>query len=120
MHEMSLAGAIVNTVVKHADDRKVSLITLRVGGMRQVVMDSLEFYFEFVAADTCCEGARLELISVVTRLRCRACAEEWEPEIPAFRCPKCESADVEIIAGEEFEVDSIEVDDKEASCTAPK
>jgi hydrogenase nickel incorporation protein HypA/HybF len=117
---MSLAGAIVNTVVKHADERKVTLITLRVGGMRQVVMNSLEFYFDFTARDTCCEGARLELISVTTRLRCRTCSEEWEPEIAFFRCPKCESADVEIIAGEEFEVDSIEVDEKEAACTAPK
>jgi hydrogenase nickel incorporation protein HypA/HybF len=123
---MALAGAIVNTAIKHADDRRVRLITLRVGGMRQVVLDSLEFYFDFAARDTCCEGAGLELISVATRLRCRSCGEEWEPEIPAFRCPKCASADVEIIAGEEFEVDSIEVDsvevddDKEASCTAPK
>jgi hydrogenase nickel incorporation protein HypA/HybF len=117
---MSLAGAIVNTVVKHADDRDVRLITIRVGGMRQVVISSLEFYFDFAARDTCCEGAKLELINVATRLHCRACGEEWEPEIAFFRCPKCESADVEIIAGEEFEVDSIEVDEKEAACTAPK
>jgi hydrogenase nickel incorporation protein HypA/HybF len=122
VHEMSLAGAIVNTVLKHADERKVKLITLTVGGMRQVVLDSLEFYFDFAARDTCCEGAKLELISVATRLQCRACGEEWEPEIPFFRCPKCESADVAIIAGEEFEVDSIEVDvdEKEEACTAPK
>ena len=123
MHEMALAGAIVNTVVKHADDRKVTLITLTVGGMRQVVMDSLDFYFDFAARDTCCEGAKLTMNRVTTRLHCKACDEEWEPEIAFFRCPKCESADVEIIAGEEFEVDSIEVDvdDKEAAaCTAPK
>jgi hydrogenase nickel incorporation protein HypA/HybF len=120
VHEMSLAGAIVNTVLKHADDRKVTLITLTVGGMRQVVLPSLEFYFDFAARDTCCEGARLELIQVPTRLQCRACSEAWEPDIPHFRCPNCASADVAIIAGEEFEVDSIEVDEKEAACTAPK
>lgn len=120
MHEMSVAGAIVNTVLKHADDRKVTLITVRCGGMRQIVMNSLEFYFDFAARDTCCEGAKLELINVATRLHCRACSEEWEPEFAFFRCPKCESADVEIIAGEELEVDSIEVDEKEAACTAPK
>jgi hydrogenase nickel incorporation protein HypA/HybF len=120
MHEMSLAGAIVDTVLKHADDRQVRLITLNVGGMRQVVLDSLEFYFDFAARDTCCEGAKLAMNSIATRLHCKACDEEWEPEIAYFRCPKCESADVEIIAGEEFEVDSIEVDEKEAACTAPK
>ena len=118
MHEMALAGAIVNTVIKHADDRRVRVITLRVGGMRQVVLDSLEFYFDFAAGDTCCEGAKLDLIRVATRLRCRACGEEWEPEIPAFRCPACAGSDVEVASGDEFEVESIEVE--EAECIAPR
>ncbi len=120
MHEMSLASAIVNTVVKHAGERKVTLITLKTGGMRQVVVDSLEFYLGFVARDTCCEGAKLEVILVKTRFKCRPCGEEWEPDLPHFRCPNCESADVAIIAGEEFEVDSIEIDEEEAACTAPR
>ena len=52
MHELSLSSAIVNTVVKHADGRRVSVVNLRVGHLRQVVPDSLEFYFEFVARGT--------------------------------------------------------------------
>ena len=60
MHELSLSGAIVNTVVKHADGRQVTVVNLRVGRLRQVVPDTLEFYFEFVARGTVCEGARLE------------------------------------------------------------
>ena len=59
MHELSLSGAIVNTVVKHAAGRPVSLVSLRVGALRQVVPDTLEFYFEFVSG-TVCESARLE------------------------------------------------------------
>ena len=52
MHELSLSSAIVNTVVKHAAGRQVSLVSLRVGRLRQVVPDTLEFYFELVARDT--------------------------------------------------------------------
>jgi Zn finger protein HypA/HybF involved in hydrogenase expression len=52
MHELSLSGAVLNTVVKHAGERRVSLISVRVGRLRQVVPDTLEFYFEFVARGT--------------------------------------------------------------------
>ncbi|MGH2858700.1 MAG: hydrogenase maturation nickel metallochaperone HypA, partial [Solirubrobacteraceae bacterium] len=60
MHELSLSGAIVDTAVRHARGRRVTLVSLRVGALRQVVPDSLAFYFEFVARGTLCEGARLE------------------------------------------------------------
>ena len=46
-------------------------------------------------------------------LRCRACEHEWAIEIPAFRCPDCGGSDVEIAAGNEFEVESIEIEEAE-------
>jgi hydrogenase nickel incorporation protein HypA/HybF len=116
MHELSLSGAVLNTVVKHAGDRRVSLVSLRVGRLRQVVPDTLEFYFEFVARGTVCEGARLEQEIVDASLRCEPCAREWQIEIPAFRCPTCGGADVSVASGDEFEVESIEVE--EAACIA--
>ena len=59
MHELALTSAIVNTAAKHADGRRVRTVSMRVGRLRQVVPETLEFYFEFVARDTVCEGARL-------------------------------------------------------------
>jgi hydrogenase nickel incorporation protein HypA/HybF len=118
MHELSLSSAIVNTVVKHAAGRPVSVVSLRVGRLRQVVPDTLEFYFEFVARDTVCEGARLEQEVVDARLRCRPCDTEWAIEIPAFRCPLCGGSDVTVASGNEFEVESIEVE--EAECIAQR
>jgi hydrogenase nickel incorporation protein HypA/HybF len=119
VHELSLSGAVLNTVVKHADGRRVSLVTLRVGRLRQVVPDTLEFYFEFVARGTICEGARLEQEIVEASLRCEACERKWEIEFPAFRCPTCGGADVEVTSGNEFEVQSIEVEEA-ATCIAQK
>ncbi|MGA8336989.1 MAG: hydrogenase maturation nickel metallochaperone HypA [Solirubrobacteraceae bacterium] len=114
MHELSLSSAIVNTVVKHADGRRVTLVELRVGKLRQVIPGTLEFYFEFIARDTVCEGARLVQQVIDARLSCRSCGHEWEIEIPAFRCPSCAGSDVEIASGDEFEVEAIEVE--EAQC----
>jgi hydrogenase nickel incorporation protein HypA/HybF len=118
VHELSLSSAIVNTVVKHAQSRRVTLVSLRVGRLRQVIPDTLEFYFEFVARDTVCEGARLDQQVIDPRLRCAECWQEWEIEIPAFRCPECGGADVAVVQGDEFEVESIEVE--EAECIAQR
>jgi hydrogenase nickel incorporation protein HypA/HybF len=120
MHELSVASAVLNTAVKHAGTRDVSVVSLRVGKLRQVVPDSLSFYFDIVSRDTVCEGARLELTEIDARLGCSDCAQEWQPDIPAFRCPRCESAAVQILAGEELEVDYIEVEDEETACIAPR
>jgi hydrogenase nickel incorporation protein HypA/HybF len=113
MHELSLSSAIVNTVAKHAEGRRVTVVNLRVGKLRQVIPDTLDFYFEFVARDSVCEGARLIQEVIDARLRCSSCDHEWDIEIPAFRCPVCSGSDVEIVAGNEFEVESIEVEEAE-------
>ena len=118
MHELSLSSAIIATAAKHADGRRVSVVTLRVGRLRQVVPETLEFYFEFVARGTVCEGARLDQQVVEARLRCDPCGAEWEIDTPAFRCSGCGGSSVSIVAGSEFEVESIEVE--EAQCTAPR
>ena len=114
MHELSLSGAIVNTVVKHAAGRPVSVVSMRIGALRQVVPDTLEFYFEFVSRGTVCEGARLEQELIPARLRCTSCEREWEIDLPMFVCPDCGSGGcVEVASGEEFEVESIEVEETE-------
>ena len=114
MHELSLSGAIVNTVVKHAAGRPVSLVSMRIGALRQVVPDTLEFYFGFVSKGTVCEGARLEQELVPALLRCADCEREWEIDMPIFMCPDCGAGSrVEVASGEEFEVESIEVEETE-------
>jgi hydrogenase nickel incorporation protein HypA/HybF len=119
MHELSISSAIVDTALRHARGRRVSAVDVRVGALRQVVGDSLAFYFEIVARDTLCEGADLRLEAVPALLRCDACDREWDPApepslevlIPVFRCPGCGAGASDTIAGGELEVSSIEVED---------
>lgn len=116
MHELSVASAILNTAVKHAAQRPVSLVSLRVGRLRQVVPDSLRFYFEIVTRDTVCEHAELRISEIEVRLRCEDCGREWQPSMLAFRCPDCGASDVAVTTGEELEVDYIEVQEQETAC----
>jgi hydrogenase nickel incorporation protein HypA/HybF len=119
MHEFAIASAVVDTAVKHANGRPVTVVSVRCGRLRQVVPASLAFAFGILSRDTLCDGAVLEQEVVPARLRCPVCARDWEIELPIFRCPTCGTAAVEVVTGEELEVDSIEiVHDEEAPCTA--
>jgi hydrogenase nickel incorporation protein HypA/HybF len=122
MHELSISSAVVDTALRHAAGRPVASVQLRVGALRQVVPESLAFYFEIVARDTACEGAALELEVVPAWMECRVCGCEWDPApepelghepltavLPTFRCPGCELAAAEVVRGDELEVESIEV-----------
>src|SRR5438874_2708836 len=107
MHELSVASAVLNTAIKHAGDRRVEVVAMRVGRLRQVVPESLRFYWGIVARDTVCEGSRLELAEIEVRLHCSGCGRDWEPLIPAFHCPDCERDEVTVTAGEELQVEYI-------------
>jgi len=117
VHELSLAGAVIDTVERHAAGRRVTAVYLQVGYLRQVVPGSLEFYFEHVARGTLCDGARLEQELIPARLRC-GCGREWELDGYDFRCAGCGAADATVVSGEEFLVESIDVEQQEPACTA--
>jgi hydrogenase nickel incorporation protein HypA/HybF len=117
MHELALSSAIVEAVGRHADGQRVLAVNLRVGRLRQVVPESLEFCFGIVSRESLCEGARLVLEIVPAELRCEDCGHEWELVAPPFACPACSGDEVSVVRGEEFLIDSIELE--EDACIAP-
>ena len=128
MHELALSRAIVEASLQYAEGRPVTVVRVRVGALRQVVPGSLRFNFEIMTRDTACDGARLELELVAAKLRCPSCEAEWDPaprpaaEVsemvapPSFHCPACGAGNGVVVAGEELEVESIDVE--ETPCTA--
>ncbi len=115
MHELAISRSVLDTALAHAEGRTVVRVDMTVGALRQVVPDSLAFYFEIISHGTSCEGAQLRAHVAQARLRC-ACANEWELEQPSFRCPRCAGAQVTVLSGDELTVDWIEVE--EEPCTA--
>jgi hydrogenase nickel incorporation protein HypA/HybF len=111
MHELSLADAIVQICSDHARGRRVVTVELRVGRLRQVVPHALEFAFALVAEGTPVEGAELMIEEVPVRVSCRSCATESEADVFPLACGRCGGLDVHVVAGEEFQVQALEIED---------
>ncbi|MHB8171680.1 MAG: hydrogenase maturation nickel metallochaperone HypA [Thermincolia bacterium] len=113
MHEMSLMTSIFNILNRHLEDYpgvKVKIVTLRIGSMTNAVPEVLEFCFSAFAEGTAAEGARLEIIHVPLKVKCRDCQQESEPLEHHFQCPSCGSLAVDIIQGRELALESMEVE----------
>jgi hydrogenase nickel incorporation protein HypA/HybF len=117
MHELSISRAVLDAATRYAAGRRVVVISVTIGALRQVVPDSLAFYFQIISRGTICEGALLEPRLAPARLSC-ACGQQWELDEPSFRCPRCSGAQVSVLDGDQLTVDSIEVE--ELQCTAPR
>ena len=111
MHELSIASAVLDIVCRHAGERHVARVELKVGHLRQVVPSALEFAFGLVAEGTVAEGAELVMEEVPAEGRCRDC--ETVGALPDFplQCSSCQSFDVELLRGEELLVDALELEE---------
>ena len=109
MHELSVAGAILGIAERHARGRPLTRVEVAIGHLRQVVPSALEFAFELIAP-----GVDLKMKHVPAAGRCRACGRESRLDGFPLVCPACGSAAVDIVAGEELQVESLDVEEEVA------
>ncbi len=108
MHEMALTQSLVEAVCEHAAGRRVHSVKLEVGALCAVVPDAMTFCFDLATEGTVADGARLDLDIRPGTARCRSCAAHFELTDPILLCP-CGSADVEVLAGRDLKILSMEV-----------
>lgn len=108
MHELAITEGVVEAVTERLPDAKVTCVHLEIGALSGVVADSVRFCFDLVTEGTSLHGARLEISEPAARCRCRDCAAEFEPDGPILLCA-CGSADVEVLAGSDLRIMSVEV-----------
>ena len=76
MHELALSQSIVELVLERAAAerlRTVTRVVVEVGAAAGVDPEALRFCFEAVTEETAASGAKLVLMKVPRRVRCRTC-----------------------------------------------
>lgn len=115
MHELSLCSAIADTVAGHAAGRAVHGVRVHIGAYRQVVPDTLTYCWEIQTVGTELEHCELTVVTVPAVITCRTCGEDSTLDSPILLCGSCDGADVRLVTGEEFLIESIDVERVELS-----
>lgn len=109
MHELGIAAEIVDIAAARADGARVVKLTVEIGRLTAVLVDSVRFCFEAVSAGTLVEGATLEIVEVAGEGRCRACGVVSALERTLTECA-CGAWDFEWTKGHELRVREVEVE----------
>ena len=113
MHELGVAGEILEVALSEADRhaaKKVTSIRLRVGVLRAIEPENLSFLFEHLSRGTPAEGARLEIVEEPIRVDCEACGVS-EARAFTFECPRCKGSGVSVTGGDSLSILSLDVED---------
>jgi len=113
MHELAITQSMFNLVLEQAEKaeaKKVGKINLVIGEMTGVVGDCVQFYFDFLSKGSIAEGATLSFKNIPILARCRSCDKQFELKEFDWACPSCGNMGMEIVAGQELYVESIEVE----------
>ncbi len=116
MHELSVTENILEIALNHAEKAKAARISnlyLVIGQLSSIVDDSVQFYWDMVAKGTKAEGAVLHFRRLPIKVLCRICKQTNTPKAGSMACPACGSEQIEIIQGEEFYLEAIDVDKEE-------
>ncbi len=113
MHELSVTQSLLNVALRHADNAgavKINEVNLVIGELSQFVDDSIQFYWDMIAANTIACGAKLNFKRIPATLHCNDCGQDGPLNRAAYVCPSCGSEHLTIIGGQEFYLESIDVD----------
>ena len=114
MHELAITQSMLDLVLQEAEKagaKEVGKINLAIGEMTGVVDEYVQFCFDFLSKGTIAEQAHLSFKMVPATARCRGCDKTFEFKEYDWACPYCQGNSMEVIAGKELFVESIEVED---------
>ncbi len=113
MHELAVTESILNIALKYANQAnaaRVSDLHLVIGRLSSIVDDSVQFYWEILTEGTICAGSKLHFKRVPAQIICLQCGNEYLLDAELEPCPVCGSAKVKVASGDQFFLDSIEVE----------
>ena len=113
MHELAITQSMLDLVLEQAQEveaKEVKRINLVIGEMSGFVEECVQFYFDFISKGTIAERSALSFKKIPTTARCRSCGKLFKPKEFDWACPYCQSNIMEIVAGKELYVESIEVE----------
>ena len=116
MHELAVTESILSIALDYAarsGATRVTDLNLVIGQLSSIIDDSVQFYWDFVSKGTLCEGAVLHFERLPAQMICLDCGQIYEISGGLEACPHCSGFNLRVQSGEDFRLESIEVETAE-------
>lgn len=116
MHELAITQSLLEIAVRHAESAgggRVTALHIIIGRLSSMIDDSVQFYWDLISVGTPCEGAKLHFQRIPATLQCLDCDTTYTLPAELAPCPACGSAHVQVRAGDEFRLESIDIEKDE-------
>jgi hydrogenase nickel incorporation protein HypA/HybF len=112
MHEMSIAGSMLEAVRAESTRHNAHVLALgvKIGELSGVDSESLRFCFDALVQDTDLAPLSLEIERLPWRNR-RQRAQDFAAQKYRTECPQCGSAETEMASGQELEFACMEIEE---------
>lgn len=115
MHELSLAGGVLDLVERTAQRERFKRVTelrLEAGQLAGVDVRALRFALEGIAPGTLIEGARIEIEEPAGQAWCMPCAATVLVARRGDACPQCGSHQLQATGGDGLRIIDLRVSDE--------
>ena len=113
MHELAVTESLLEIALRHAQKagaQRITRLNIVIGELSSIVDESVQFYWDIIGRDTIAEGAELHFDRVDGVLQCMACGHRFSLKVKDFACPSCGAKKVVAVGGDDFRLDSIEIE----------
>lgn len=113
MHEYSVVQALldqIETIAGENGAEKVTKVVTKIGVMSGIEPHLLEIAFDTFKEKTVCDGSEFVMNLQPLAVACRQCGAQSELEEVYYRCPRCESLEVDVVDGEEMYLMTLEME----------
>ncbi len=113
MHELAVTESLLKTACDYAEKnqaRCVISLNIIVGELSGVIDESVQFYWDMISENTLCSKAKLNFEKRPARLSCQSCGNEYSLQGELIPCTQCASMQLKVLSGDEFLLDSIEIE----------
>jgi hydrogenase nickel incorporation protein HypA/HybF len=120
MHELSMAEAIVNTILdvaKKNNAEEIMEVTIEIGKLTMLNPEQLKFLLDVLSEDTPLENSEIIIEDVPVEIKCKKCeftglanTDNSDHYLIIVQCPQCGKRDLEILKGRECNVKTIKIE----------
>lgn len=112
MREEESTKALFSKTLQKTAGARVTQVHLALGEIAELDPEAVRLHWVRLSKGTPLERAQLYIRLIRAEAQCMACFKKYLPVNGGIHCPNCGSFGAKILAGEEFHVEHIEMDEE--------